>query len=101
MNGVADPTIVENVAASAPADEVDDFEVVSVFEDGLGPTVTGGDFAVEFDGDAVGLHIEGFDEKREGELGGGGGFCEGAGVSVDVQLHGGTNLVAKADPCLV
>ena len=40
------------------ADEVDDFQAVAVFEDGLRPAVAGRDFQVEFDGDAVGLHVE-------------------------------------------
>ena len=75
------------MACAAAADEVDDFEAVAVFEDGLRPTVAGGDFAVEFNGDAVGLHVEGCDEEREGELCGRRGFREGAFFSVDVQFH--------------
>jgi hypothetical protein len=53
---------------------VDDFEAVSVFERRLGPAVAGDDVAVKFDGDAIGLHLQGFDEGRE-SLRGGGGEC--------------------------
>ena len=47
-----------------------DFEAIAVFQNCLGPRIARGDFAVEFDGDAVGLHVEGFDEGRKGELSG-------------------------------
>jgi hypothetical protein len=45
------------------ADEVDDFEAVSVVQWSLRPLVAGDDFAVQFDGYAVGLHAERFDER--------------------------------------
>jgi hypothetical protein len=64
MNGVVDATIIESRGASAAADEVDDFEAVAVFEDGLRPAVAGGNFAVEFDGYAVGLHSHDFHKGR-------------------------------------
>src|ERR1039458_6109629 len=47
---------------TAAADEVDDFEAVAIFQDGLRPAFAGGDFTVEFDGYAVGFHAQGFDE---------------------------------------
>jgi hypothetical protein len=72
---------------TAAPDEVDDFEVIAVFQDGLSPTVARGDFAIEFNGDAVGLHIERFDQRRERELGGRRRVLEGAGFSVYVQFH--------------
>jgi len=39
------------------AHEVDDFEAVAIFEDGFGPAISRRDLAVQFDGNAVGLHI--------------------------------------------
>jgi hypothetical protein len=42
---------------------MDDFEAVSVVQWSLRPLVAGDDFAVQFDGHAVGLHAEGFDER--------------------------------------
>jgi hypothetical protein len=45
------------------ADEVDDFEAVSVVQWGLRPLVAGDDLAVQFYGYAVGLHAERFDER--------------------------------------
>ncbi len=73
---------------TAAADEVDYFQAVAIFQDGLRPAVARGDFAVEFDGDAVGLHVERFDQSYEGELGWRRGVWEGAGFSVDVEIHG-------------
>lgn len=69
------------------ADEVDDFEAVAIFEDGFRPDITGGDFAVEFDGDAVGLHVEGFDQGRQRELGGRRRVSKSALFSIDVKFH--------------
>jgi hypothetical protein len=45
------------------ADEVDDFQTVSVVQWSLRPLVAGDDFAVQFDGYAVGLHAETCDER--------------------------------------
>ena len=55
---------------TAAADEVDDFQSVAIFKHSAGPAVAGSDFEIEFDGDAVGLHVQGFDQGSEGELGG-------------------------------
>ena len=43
--------------------EVDYFQAVSVVQRSLRPLVAGDDFPVQFDGYAVGLHAEGFDER--------------------------------------
>ena len=51
---------------SAAAYEVDDFQFVSVVERGLGPLIAGDDVAVEFDGEAIGLHAEGLDQGGQG-----------------------------------
>jgi hypothetical protein len=67
---------------------VDYFELVTIFEGGLRPTIAGGNFAVEFDGYAVGLHVEGLDQSGEGERGWRRGVWEGAGFTVNVQVHG-------------
>lgn len=40
---------------SAAADEMNHLELVAVVEGGFYPPVAGDDFAVEFDGDAVGF----------------------------------------------
>jgi hypothetical protein len=42
---------------------VDDFQAVSVVQWSVGPLVAGDNFAVEFDGYAVGLHAESGDER--------------------------------------
>jgi hypothetical protein len=74
-------------AVTAAPDEVDYFEVVAVFEMSLRPAVAGDDVAVQFDGYAVRLHGEGFDQGCEGEVGGESWIGEGAGFSVDVKIH--------------
>jgi hypothetical protein len=76
-----------SIRAVPAAYEVDDFQAVTVLQDGLRPAVTGDDVAVEFDGDAVGLHVEGFDQSGEGERGWRRGIWEGAGFAVDLQVH--------------
>jgi len=50
------------IELEAAAHEVDDFQPVAFVEVGTAPFVAGSDFTVEFDGDAVGLHAELFDE---------------------------------------
>ena len=69
----------------AAAYEVDYFQAVVFLQLGLGPAVSWNYFAVEFYGHAVGLHVEGFDQGRQG----GRGVCEGAGFSVNVQCDQG------------
>ena len=63
------------------ADEVDDFEAVSVVQWSLRPLVARHDFAVQFDGYTVGLHAEMLDERAQG-FGG-----RGLGLAIDGQLH--------------
>jgi hypothetical protein len=53
---------------SAAANELNDFQTVAVFKKGLRPAAAGGDFAVEFYGDAVRFHVERFDQCRQREL---------------------------------
>ncbi len=45
---------------------MDDFEAITVFQLGFGPAVAGDDVAIEFYGDAVGLHAEILDQGGEG-----------------------------------
>jgi hypothetical protein len=54
---------------------VDDFQAVSVVQWSLRPLVAGDDFAIEFDGYAVGLHAEMLDERAQGFGGGELGFA--------------------------
>ena len=49
----------------AAADEVHDLECVALGELCVGPAIARDDLAVEFDGDAVGLHSEFFHEGGE------------------------------------
>ena len=65
------------------ADKVDDLEFVSVVEDGLGPTVAGDDVTIEFDGDTVGFHGEGFYQSGES----GNRRIEGPFFPVDLEFH--------------
>jgi hypothetical protein len=95
MHAVAAATLLWKVRQRAAADEVDDFQAVAVFEDSLRPAVARGDFAVEFDGDAVGFHGEGFDQSRQGELGGRRRGFKIALFSIDVQFHGFNFLTWK------
>jgi len=46
---------------TAAADEVDDFQAVSIFEQRFRPAVAGDDVTVEFHRDAVGLHFQRLD----------------------------------------
>ena len=50
----------------AAADEVDDFEFVAIGELGFGPAVAANEFAIQFDGDAIGFHAELCNKFREG-----------------------------------
>ena len=47
------------------ADEVDDFQAVSVVQWSLRPLVAGDDFAVQFYSYAVGLHAEACNERAQ------------------------------------
>lgn len=38
--------------------EMNDFELIAILELGRRPAITREQFAIEFDGDAVGLHVE-------------------------------------------
>src|SRR6266576_547074 len=70
-------------AEGSAADELNHLEFVSVVEDGLGPTVAGDDVTIEFDGDAVGFHGEGFYQSGES----GNRRIEGYFFSVDLEFH--------------
>jgi hypothetical protein len=56
-------TIHKYVVHRSAADEVDDFQAVSVVQWSLRPLVAGDDFAVQFDCYPVGLHAEPGDER--------------------------------------
>jgi hypothetical protein len=62
---------------------VDDLEFVALVESGLGPAVAGDDVAIQFNGDAVGLHAEGFNQSSESGKRG----IECSLLSVDVEFH--------------
>jgi hypothetical protein len=62
---------------------VDDLEFIALVESGVGPAVAGDDVAIQFDGDAVGLHAKGFDQRGEG----GNRGIECSFFSVDVEFH--------------
>jgi hypothetical protein len=65
---------------------MDYFQSVAVVQQRFGPAVAGDDVAVEFDGDAIGLHAERFDQGCEGELGAR-RIREGAGFAIDMKIH--------------
>jgi hypothetical protein len=65
------------------ADEMNHLEFVSVVEDGLAPTVAGDDVTIEFDGDTVGFHGEGFYQSGES----GNRRIEGPFFPVDLEFH--------------
>ncbi len=75
------------VRRTAAADEVDDFEAVAVFEMSLRPAIAGDDVAIEFDGYAVGLHGQGFDQGCEREVAGRCFIREYLLFSIDVKNH--------------
>jgi hypothetical protein len=54
-------------SGAAAADEVDDLEAVAFGKKRGGPAVAGDNVAVEFDGNAVRLHAELFDQGGQGE----------------------------------
>src|SRR5437879_819646 len=67
----------------AAADEVDNLQPIAIFERSLGPTVAGDDVTIEFDGDAVGFHGEGFYQSGES----GNRRIEGPFFPVDLEFH--------------
>jgi hypothetical protein len=69
----------------AAADEVNNFQAVAFVELSFGPTIPRHDFAIEFNGDAVGLHAKRFHERGKGEWGW--SVAEVALVSVKVKFH--------------
>jgi hypothetical protein len=71
-------------SGAAAADEVDDLETVAFGEKRGGPAVAGDNVAVEFDGNAVRLHAELFDQGGQGELVAG----KLALFAIDEQTHG-------------
>jgi|SRR5580700_1051732 len=73
------------MVARAAADEVNDLEAISIFQQSLGPALAGNNFAVEFHGDAIGLHAQDFHKRCQGERRR--NVAELAFVSVEVKLH--------------
>ena len=71
-------------SGAAAADEMDDLEAVAFAEERGGPAVAGDNVAVEFDGHAVRLHPELFDQRGQGEPVGG----KLALFAIDEQTHG-------------
>ncbi len=71
----------------AATDEVDDLELIAFLQLSLPPPVSGHDVAVQLDGQTVGLHAEGLEERREGK--GRGGSIEGSRFTIDVKFHFG------------
>jgi hypothetical protein len=66
---------------------MDDFQAVTMGEGCCKPFIAGNYAPVEFDGDAVGLHAELFDEIGEGKR-----AVEVAAGAVDDELHGWGNF---------
>ncbi len=71
-------------SGAAAADEMDDLEAVAFAEERGGPAVAGDNVAVEFDGNAVRLHAELFDQGGQGEAVGG----KLPLFAIDEQTHG-------------
>ena len=61
------PTAGKALLHSAAADEVDDFQLISFVECGLGPAIARNNVAIQFYGHAVGLHAESFHKRGEGK----------------------------------
>jgi len=74
----------ERESGSASADEMDDLEAVAFAEKRGGPAVAGDNVAVEFDGNAVRLHPELFDQGGQSEAVGG----KLPLFAIDKQTHG-------------
>ena len=83
-NGADEFKTEEPESGAAAADEMDDLEAVAFGEQRGGPAVAGDNVAVEFDGNAVRLHAELFDQGGEGEPVGG----KLALFAIDEQTHG-------------
>src|SRR5947209_5926516 len=64
------------------ADEVHDLELVAFAESGFSPFGALNDRAIEFDGDAIGLHAQRTDELSKGE-----GLVEVPMITIDAYLH--------------
>jgi hypothetical protein len=58
---------VSSFGGSAAADEVDDLQAVFIVKFGGTPALAREDVEIQFDGDAVVLHAEVFDERGDGE----------------------------------
>ena len=71
--------------------EVDDLQVVALFQSDFGPAIAGHDFAVQFDGYAVGFHAQRFDQGGEGRCGR--WVREVSRLAVDVEVHGSETIV--------
>jgi hypothetical protein len=83
-NGADEFKTGEAESGAAAADEMDDLEAVAFGEKRGGPAVAGDNVAVEFDGNAVRLHAELFDQGRQGEAVGG----KLPLFAIDQQTHG-------------
>ena len=70
-NGADELRTEKPESGAAAADEMDDLEAVAFAEKGGGPALAGDNVAVEFDGNAVRLHAELFDQGGQGEGAGG------------------------------
>ena len=65
------------------AHEVDDLEFVAIVQSSVRPAIARDDVAIQFDGDAVGFHGEGFYQSGES----GNRRIEGSFFSVDLEFH--------------
>jgi len=83
-NGADEFKTEEPESGASAADEMDDLEAVILGEKRGGPAVAGDNVAVEFDGNAVRLHAELFDQGGQGELVAG----KLALFAIDEQTHG-------------
>jgi hypothetical protein len=64
------------------ADELDDFEGVVGLDVGRLPSGSGENFAVAFDGDALGAHLQNVEEGGDGQA-----IGDFAAISIDDDLH--------------
>ena len=58
-------TAAGTAALPSPADEVDDFKPITVFQHGFGPEGSRYDVMIQFHCDAVGLHAESLNQRGQ------------------------------------
>jgi hypothetical protein len=85
-----------SAAGRTTTNEVHHFEVVSFFQDGIGPSIAGNDVAVQLDRNPVGFQTELLEQRRKRERSR--RVCEIPLFAVDVKFHsrdGGVGALQK------